>query len=123
MATTILVQGLAELQRDLRAVARQAAKEVTDDLRDAAEPARAGSESEAVAEIRNIGGRWSRMRLGVTTRAVYVAPTTRRSGGSPRANLGSLLLQAMTVAVERELPAIEQRLEGALDGFISRHGL
>jgi hypothetical protein len=89
----IRVTGLRELQRACNASEREVRLGVRAKLREAAEPVRARAEELAVGSIRNIGPVWSRMRVGVTPGAVYVAPRARRRGGSPRPNLGGLLMR------------------------------
>lgn len=112
----IHVKGLRELNRAFAQVSKELKKEMRNELREAAEPARAKAESLAVANISNIGGYWSRVRLGVTQKSVYIVPKARRRGGSPRPNVGVLLLeQAYEPAVQESEPEIRDRLEGWLD--------
>jgi hypothetical protein len=121
---SVRLKGLAELQRSLSKVNRGAAKRVRDELRDVAEPIRSDAEHRAGAEIRNIGPRWGRMKIGARTRSVYIAPATRPGRGSPRPNLGRLLLsRAMLPALNSRRRQVERRVEAALDRLTREAGL
>src|SRR5687768_9727286 len=101
MAASIQVKGLRELQRASRAAGKATRTAVRGALADAGGPVRARAEQLAQSEIPTAGPKWSRMKIGVTMRSVYVAPAARRAGGSPRPNFGRLLLtRAMLPAVE-----------------------
>src|SRR5690242_2565980 len=107
MASAVHVEGLRELQRAFALISNDLRRDLRKQLAAAAEPARSRAESLAVSSIRNIGGKWSRMRLGVTTSAVYLAPKAHRAGGSPRPNLGPLLMKdSMLPAATETLPEI-----------------
>lgn len=114
-AGEVHVSGLRELQREFAKLGGNLKPELRKSLREVAEPVKADAERLSVSEIKNIGARWSRMRIGVTTSSVYVAPATRRSAGSPRANLGNLLMRAMQDALEQGSDRIEERLRVMLD--------
>lgn len=108
VAAEVRIHGLRELQRALAKINREVAGDVREELRKAAEPVRADAEHRAFSTIRNIGAIWGRMRTGITLASVYVAPATRRRGGSARPNFGTLLMeQAM-------LPALEDNQESIL---------
>lgn len=116
MAAEVRIEGFRELNRALRFIDKNVAKEIRDEFREAAEPVRASAETLAVSRIRNIGPVWSRMRVGSTAREVYVAPRARRRGGSPRPNVGRLLFeQSMVPALEKHRGEIEKRTEDVLD--------
>ena len=103
MATQpIRVQGLRELQRAFALAEVGVNRKLKESLRDVAEPVRAQAESLAVSQIPRIGLAWSRMRVGVTARGVYVAPKERsKRGRNRRPNLAPLLLgRAMEPALE-----------------------
>jgi hypothetical protein len=114
----------------LRLLAKKAGPEVQKDLdarlRDLAEPIRFTAESLATREIRRIGPKWSRMRIGVTRRVVYVAPKQRgvkTRGPDPRRrpNLADLLEErAMTPALARHEENLEAGVENVLYGFALR---
>lgn len=125
MATTA-VHGLADLHRALAKAERDVRLGVRKELRQVAEPVRADAEDLAGAEIRNIGPAWQRMRTGVTSKAVYVAPRqrSRASRVNPRArrpNLAPLLMgRAMEPALSRNQATVERELEQMLDQVADR---
>jgi len=90
---TVQVDGYRELIRDFAKTSAEMQVAVKTGLREAADPMRQNAEQLAQEGIRNIGGVWSQMRVGVTQRMVYMQPATRNSGGSPRPNLGGLLMR------------------------------
>jgi len=96
----VVVRGQQEVLRAFSGVEKDTKREMRKQLKQVAEPVRKLAEELAVGNITNIGSHWSRMRLGVTARAVYVAPTSRRAGGSPRPNLSPLLLTQMETALD-----------------------
>lgn len=123
MSASIRIEGIRELNRAFAQISLEVKRDNVRKLREATEPARAKAEELAVSNIRNIGGRWSQMRLGVITRGVYLAPKARRRGGSPRPNLGGLLLKrSMLPAVREAQPEIVARLEVWLDGLAGQNG-
>lgn len=119
MAETIRVEGLRELQRAFKRADGVLQHELRDGLRAAAEPVRLDAEREAVQSITRIGVPWSRMRVGVTQKIVYVAPKKRgvkgRDSRLRRPNLFRLLLTAMEVAAGRNQARVTQGLERVLD--------
>lgn len=120
---TVRVKGLAELNRSFKRVSKDLNRDMRGWLRDAAEPVRARAEELAQQRITNIGDRWSQMRVGVTTRAVYVAPKRRggRQGPQRRPNLGPLLMnEAMTPALEEKHAEVVAGVEHALDLLTAR---
>lgn len=123
MASGVRVEGLRELQRSLRGVDRDYARDMKKELRAIGETVSHAAEQKASGSIRNIGPTWSRMRVGVTQSLVYVAPRARRRGGSPRPNLANLLLRrAMEPAVDEKQDDTERQLESLLDRVASRNG-
>jgi hypothetical protein len=120
MANTdvIAVEGLKELTRAFRLADTTLSKELRVALRQAAEPVRADAESLAVQEIRKIGVPWSRMRVGVTQTAVYVAPRQRGRSTPPqrrRPNLADLLLgRSMVPALEENHAEVLARMDQML---------
>lgn len=115
-STAVSVRGLRELNqafaradKDTRKFVREAEKEV-------AEPIRVTAEHMAATNIRKIGQRWPQMRIGVTTKVVYVAPKSKGRKGSKRKNLAGLLMdKAMQPALDRHRGRVEHDLEKALD--------
>ncbi len=124
MATgAVQVKGYRELDRAFGELAKDLKRDNRKALRVVAEPVRRTAENLAVGNISNIGSHWSRMRLGVTARAVYLAPTSRRAGGSPRANLADLLMdKSMQPALDENEALIVAGLERWVDGLSARQG-
>jgi hypothetical protein len=61
------------------------------------------------------------MRIGVTQRLVYVAPKTRRTVGSPRANFGGLLLnRSLQPALDQQADQVTEGVGRLLDRVNSR---
>ena len=110
------VTGLRELNRSFALISDELKAQTVDQLEHAAEPARSHAEELAVANIRNIGPVWSRVKSGVTVTSVYIAPQARRHGGSPRPNLAGLLMRrSLLPGAEDSMPEIEERLDLWLD--------
>lgn len=118
---SIRVEGLRDLQAALARADRATRLGVRAELRRVADPVQRSAESLARTNIRNIGPRWSRMRIGVTRNLVYVAPRqkgVRVRGPHPlrRPNLASLLMdRAMEPALHRNEDQIGRRFEDMLD--------
>lgn len=113
---TIRVEGYRELSRAFKKLDSDLKRELPLGLREAAEPVKDLATRLADTQISNIGTVWDRMRIGVTTNAVYIAPASRRRGGSPRPNLSPLLLnQSMLPAVERSEGEVVRRLDVLLE--------
>jgi len=119
LAGAVHVEGLRELDLAFGRIAKDVRREMRIELKAAAEPVRTRAETFAVAEIHNIGERWSRMRVGVTPGLVYVAPKARNRGGSPRPNLGPLLLHAMEDALDASEPEVLVGFEVMIDRLTS----
>lgn len=118
----VKVEGLRELQRACALSEKEIKLGVRAKLREAAEPVRVAADELASSEIRNLGPAWGRMRVGVTTKAVYVAPKSRRHGGTARRNLADLLMnRAMEPALTANVGQVEQRLEEAIDDIANRN--
>ena len=122
-SSAVRVKGLRELDRAFAHLSRDTQKAVRAELAAVGEPVREVAEHLAVTNITNIGDRWSRMRLGVTSKLVYVAPRARSRRRTKRPNLAVLLLKdAMIPAVERSEPAVVAGLELVLDRLSVREG-
>lgn len=124
-SATLQLRGMRELLRDLQRANNDMAKTVRSELKEAAEPVRVTAEGFAGAEIANIGPRWGQMRIGTRIGSVYVAPRSRRRpGGSPRPNLGRLLMvRALLPAIDKEQRSVERGVERALDRMLRSHNL
>lgn len=97
-APLVRVENFRELNRAFQKASDDSFKrEFRAALKDAAEPIRSDAEVLNASRIRNITRKWARARVGVTQRAVYVAPVARgvRRGDDPksRPNLKRLILE------------------------------
>ena len=114
-ATGIKVHGLTELNRALKTADKETRTGVRKVQRELAEPVRLEAESLATREITRIGPVWAKMRTGVTTKVVYIAPK-QRSRKNPRKNLAPLLMdKAMEPALERNRHRFETDLDHMLE--------
>jgi hypothetical protein len=121
---TVQIEGLEQLNRALKYVEKGAAKAVRDGFREAVEPVRDSAERLALADIRNMTAGWARMRVGITTKEVYVAPASRRADGTGRSNVGRLLMErAMFPAVKKHEAELVGHTEKVLDDLSNRAGL
>lgn len=114
---TLRVDGLAELQRAFKVADKSLERELRAGLRRAAEPVRVDAEALAASSIRRITLPWSRMRVGVTTRSVYVAPRQKgaRHGARRRSSFAGLLLdRSMLPALRRNEPRVAAELDNVL---------
>lgn len=111
---TVRVKGLRELQRACRSAEKATRTEVSKALREVGVPVRDEAQQLAQTQIRNVGARWSSMKVGSAARSVYVRPAARRAGGSPRPNLGGLLMRQMVRAEENKRDETMDRFEEAL---------
>lgn len=122
----VVIHGYRDFQRALARADKAARADVRSTLREAADPVARTAEQMAGSGIRRIGARWSRMRVGVTTRAVYVAPQQRgvksgRAVTARRPNLAGLLMnRALDPALAMHAPRIERDVERALDKIADR---
>jgi len=120
MADPIRVEGLRELQRAFKRADGTLQKDFRTSLRVAAEPVRASAEQLAVEKIRRIGVPWSRMRVGITQREVYVAPVKRGQKGRDqrlrRPNLFDLLMgRSLEPALDQNIGKVEANVEKVLE--------
>jgi hypothetical protein len=119
----VAVTGLRELNAAFALADRKTRLGVRAAQRSIADPIKLDAETLAQDEIRRIGLRWWRMRIGVTRTLVYVAPKERgvksRRAGDPRRrpNLAGLL---MTRAMERALEAHRGELETNVERLLDR---
>jgi hypothetical protein len=115
----VRIHGLRELNRAFNRADKTLKAEWRSKQRALGEPVRAQAESRALAEIRNMPSspQWGTMRVGVTTRVVYVAPRARGTkGAAARPNLARLLLdKAMIPALNANQASLLHRVEGMLD--------
>lgn len=112
------VEGLTGLSRAFRKADAELNKDLRSTLREVAEPVRVGAERLALSQIPRMTLPWSRMRVGVTAHAVYVAPKKRgtRIPQRKRTNVAILLLdRAMIPARDAGEGHIVEGLEHLLD--------
>ena len=119
----IRIRGAAEVEKAFLDVRREVLAEIRPALRGIAKGVARDAENKAEANISHIGAKWSRMRIGVTVKTVYVAPKQRRHGGSPRKNLAPLLMnKAMQPALDENQDEIVRRLGEVVEVSAARHG-
>lgn len=127
MPPAVVVRGQRELIGLFARADKESRLELRKTLREVAEPIRSDAERLAAAGIPRIGPRWSRMRVGVTARLVYVAPRQRGARGrdNPRRRpaFATLMEQrAMAPALARNEAQIEARVEEAFEKIAHRWG-
>lgn len=118
----IHVQGLRELNATFRHAPRDVNRAYRAELRTVALPVQQEAQSLAVERIRRIGVPWSRFRIGITSKLVYVAPRQRgvKSRGDARFKRPNL---ARRMAAEVTGPALERnqhRIEADFDAMLDR---
>lgn len=112
---TVRVEGLRDLQRAFKAADSAVHRGFRSTLREVAEPVRADAELLAVSGIRRIGVPWSRMRVGVTTTSVYVAP--RQRGKASRANRNIRRPNLADLLMNRAMePALDHNRASVVEG-------
>jgi len=117
----VAVHNLAQLNRTFKHAPKDTQRALRDEYRTVADPVKTSAETLAVSGIPRIGAKWSRMRVGVTSRLVYVAPRPRglKSRGHPRRrpNLADLL---MARSLEPALAQNRHRIEADMDRMLDR---
>ena len=125
MPNTVRIKGLKELQRDFKRLSGDLDKEITGELKKAAEPVRSVAEQKILGGITNMTPAWSIQRVGVSRAkgSVYIAPKPRRlPGGSPRP-IGALLLAQMEAAADEKQDGVVNALEHMIDRLGNHYGL
>lgn len=120
MPATVYVEGGDALARTFKAMGPEVRRDFAKEIRRVAEPVRGTAERHA-QDIKNIGSTWGRIKAGASGATAYVAPASRRRGGSPRGNLGILLFKAMSGALDDERPKVIEGLEDMLDRLAARY--
>src|SRR4029077_1016425 len=125
MPEVIRVVGLTELIKAFRAADAGLGKEIRKTLIETGDVVKESAQSKAGADIRNIGLRWSDMRLGMSGDSVlYIVPARHRTTGSPRPNLAGLLLErAMIPAADENEELVRHNFEDAIDNLNQNAGL
>lgn len=120
---TIVVTGLDKIQRDLARSVPAVSEGLRVGLREAAEPVKRDAETLARTQIPGMRraavspAPWSEMRIGVTQRAVYVAPRQRRRTNQSlrRPNLFDLIMnRSFEPALDRNMAAVEATVDRAI---------
>lgn len=102
------------MQRAFKLADKVLQRELREKLREVAEPVRATAERLAVERIPTVGLPWSRMKVGVTPRSVYIVPR-QRGRRHRRPAFGNLLLgRSMVPAVEQNEPRVLDGMEDVL---------
>lgn len=117
-AATVRIRGYKELSRAFTVADKSLKTRWRLERRAIGEPVAALAQSYALSRIPGLtqSPSWAQMKVGVTTRVVYVAPKGKRRGGSPRPNFGSLLMErAMAPALEASQTSTIRRIEMMLD--------
>ena len=121
MSSAIRVHGLRQLNRAFAKADKNLKKELTQTLKQVAEPVRADA-ARRTHLIRNVRSSseaardWSQMKTSAQTSMTYVAPRARRRGGSPRPHFGTLLMDmAMQPALDAHAAEVEHELGRMLD--------
>jgi hypothetical protein len=118
-AQTIKVEGLAELQRDFRKIAKDLAKEVREELRKAAEPVR--QEAQALFSPVSADSA-AAYKVRVRQRGVAVEQSKRRVTGL-RPDYGRLQMgRAMIPALERKADGVRDSLGDMLEKLADKNG-
>lgn len=122
----LAVKGMRELTRTFNHAPADVKKAYRAELRGIGEPVRVAAEQLAVSRIRRMfdSPQWARMRTGVTTRVVYVAPKQKGARGNSnrrRPNLGTLLAtRALEPALEQNRARVEADFQHMLDRLVTK---
>lgn len=118
----VKVKGLRETTRAFNKIEGDLTEELTDGLKQAAEPVRAAAEKKAVEQIRNMphGSPWAEQQTVVSKRTAlaYIRPAKRatRNPTRKRKNLADLLMgRAMEPALQENEERVKEKVEDVLD--------
>lgn len=114
---TLVLQGYTDLQRAWAVADKETQRELRAALRDAAEPVRSDAQALTLHRIENMTIPFSRWKVGVTRRSVYVAPRWRetRVKSRKRSNLADLMAErAAQPALNRNIRRVETEVDQAL---------
>lgn len=121
--TEVRFRGQRELERAFMQLRRDVLVGIKPALLEIGKVVAADAHSRAQSEIKNVGGPWSEFRIGATIQGVYVAPKRRNRGGSPRRNMGGLLLKVMEEAADAHRDEAWAKLNLLVDAASARSGL
>lgn len=118
---TIRVRGLTDLNRAFKVADKSLRTNWRREQRAIGEPVATMAQALALGRISGLASSstWAQMRVGVTTRVVYVAPKNRRRTGSARKNLAPLLMER---AMLPSLQANEENTIRKVDMLLDRMG-
>lgn len=127
MPDDIRIEGLAHLQRTFSRLDGKLQGTLRDVLKGAAEPVRSDAEQLALHSITRMTIPWSRMRVGVTRHAVYVAPAQRgvKARGNARRrrpNLKPLLRNEMETALAQNRSRVRGSVKAMLGDLANDWG-
>lgn len=114
---TLVVKGLADMQKAWTVADRETSKELRAALRESARPVQQDAQALALHTIRRMTVPWSRMKIGVTRRSVYVAPKQRetRIKTRKRPKFADLLAaRAMQPALDKNILKVQANVDDAL---------
>jgi hypothetical protein len=124
---TLRVEGMTGMLRAFNRIDKRLAKDVKKQLALAAVPVQLGAQQRAVTQISGLRrenpmgtAKWAFMRIGVTSKVVYVAPQqrgrqSRRNTRLKRPNMAGLLLErAMLPALRANTSQVVARLDRVL---------
>lgn len=116
---TIRVRGLTDLNRAFKVADKSVKTRWRAEQRSIGQPVATMAQAFALERISGLAKSvsWSDMRVGVTTRVVYVAPKRRRKTGSKRKNLAPLLMEK---AMLPALRANEHETVRKVDALLGR---
>ena len=118
MPSTVIVNGLPQLQRSLAASGPAVSKAMREGLKESAEPVARIAEGLSLRDIPRMrrSPQWAKTRIGVTRSAVYIVPkergvTSRTDRRRRRANLVALMMgRSFEPALSLGAPIVERRV-------------
>lgn len=121
--TEVRIRGQRELERAYLQLRREVLVGIKPALLDIGRVVAEDAHRRAPSDITNVGDAWSQFRVGATVKGIYIAPKQRRRGGSPRRNMGGLLLKVMEEAADAHRDEAWEKLNLLVDGAAARSGL
>ncbi len=123
----VRVRGLKELNRAFRALDKSLSKDLTDELKKAADPVKDEAEHLALSQIRNMprSPQWAEMRIGVSKAQglVYMVPVQRGGRRWSRGKFkGILLRESMRPSVENKRGEVIEQIDDWLDRWGGEEG-
>lgn len=123
MPATVIVTGLAQIQRDLAKSGPAVGKAMRLGLREAADPVAQAAEQLSLAQIRRMprSPQWAETRIGITRQAVYIVPkqrgvrTRNPFDSRRRPNLVGLMMgRSFEPALATMEPVVESRVSALI---------